>query len=103
MPTKSKGSEPHIEGTKPEDEIQNEDSEIHSKVKEPILAKYVRRHHAPNQIIEDKSDGTMTRNKLKGACFLTEFEPRLVKDAFDNESWVEAMNEEIEQIEKNKT
>ena len=45
----------------------------------------------------------MTRNKLKGTCLLAEFEPRSVKDALDNESWIEAMNEEIEQIERNKT
>ena len=45
----------------------------------------------------------MTRSKLKGTCLLAEFEPRNVKDALENESWVEAMNEEIEQIEKNKT
>ena len=66
-----------------------------SKAKEPILEKYVRRHHAPNQIIGDKSEGTMTR-KLKGTCLLSDFEPRNVRNALDNDSWVEAMNEEIE-------
>ena len=45
----------------------------------------------------------MTRNKLKGTCLLVEFEPRNVKDALDNETWIEAMNEEIEQIETNNT
>ena len=44
----------------------------------------------------------MTRNKLKGTCFLAKFEPRNVKDALDDESWIEAMNEEIKQIEKKK-
>ena len=71
-----------------------------NKSKEPMLAKYVRRHHAPDQIIGDKSDKTMTRSKLKGTCLLVEFEPRNIKDALNNESWVEPMNEEIE---KNKT
>ena len=28
--------------------------------------------------------------------FATKFEPRSMKDALDNESWIEAMNEEIE-------
>ena len=55
-----------------------------------------RGHHAPDQIIGDKSVGTMTRSKLKGTCLLSEFEPRNIKDALDNESWVEAINEEIE-------
>ena len=45
----------------------------------------------------------MTRRKLKGTCLLAEFEPRNVKDALENRSWVESMNEEIEQIEKNQT
>ena len=66
------------------------------------MAKYVKRHHAPDQIIGDKSEGTMTRSKLKGTCLLADFEPRNVKDALENESWIEAMNEEIEKIEKNK-
>ena len=88
MPTK-------FEQPKPEVEIQNEDNAIHSKVKEPVLAKYVRRHHAPNHIIGDKLDGIMTRRKLKGTCLLAQFEPRNVKDSWDNERWLEAMNEEI--------
>ena len=45
----------------------------------------------------------MTRSKLKGTCLLIDFEPRNVKDALKKESWIEAMNEEIEQIDKNKT
>ena len=107
--TKSQGLESHFEAIKPmptnfekpkpEVEIQNEDSGIQSKGKELILAKYVRRHHAPNQIIGDKSKGSMT-SKLKDTCLLANFEPKSVKDALENESWIEAMNEEIEQIEK---
>ena len=61
--TKSQGPKSHFEATKPmhteseklelEVEIQNEDSGIQSKGKEPILAKYIKKHHAPNQIIGD--------------------------------------------------
>ena len=40
---------------------------------------------------------------MKGTCFLIELEPRDVKDALDNEIWIEVMNEEIEHIERNKT
>ena len=68
-----------------------------------MLAKYIRRHHTSNQIIGDKSKGTMTRRKLKGTCLLADFEPRCVKDALENKIWIEAMDEEIEKIEKNKT
>ena len=45
----------------------------------------------------------MTRSKLKGTCLLAEFEHRNVSDALENESWIEAMNEEIKQIENNNT
>ena len=38
----------------------------------------------------------MTRSKLKVTCLLANFEPRIVKDALENESWIEAMNEEIQ-------
>ena len=40
---------------------------------------------------------------MKGTCLLSEFEPRNTKDSFDDKSWIEAMNEEIKQIKKNKT
>ena len=63
-----------------------------------MLSKYVKRHHALDQIIGDKLDGTMSRGKLKGTCLLAKFEPRSVKDTLENEIWIEAMNEEIEQI-----
>ena len=79
-------------GPEPDIEVHDETTGTQSLSKEPMLARYVRRHHALDHIIGDKSDGTMTRIKLKGSCF----EPRNVKDALDNESWVEAMNEEIE-------
>ena len=67
------------------------------------MAKYVRRNHTHNHIIGDKSESTMTRSNLKGTCPIAEFETRSVKDALENESWIETMNEEIEKIEKNKT
>lgn len=71
---------------------------------EPILAKYVRRHLSQNHIIGDKSVEVMTRSKLKdNTCLISDFEPRTVQDALENEDWINAMNAEIEQIEKNNT
>ena len=56
--TELQGLKSHFEATKPmptkseklelEVEIKNEDSAINSKGKEPVLAKYTRRHHTPN-------------------------------------------------------
>ena len=62
-----------------ETEVHEEISETHSKSKELVLAKYVRRHHAPEQIIGDKSDGTMTRRKLKGTSYLLNLNLEMLK------------------------
>ena len=85
--TKSIATEP--EQLEPEVEPQEDKNASHSKGKKPMLAKYVTKHHTPDQIIEEKSEGTMTRSKLKGTCLLVDFEPINVKDALENESWIE--------------
>lgn len=36
-------------------------------------------------------------------CLLCEFEPKTIREALENEDWIKAMNEEIDQIEKNDT
>ena len=38
----------------------------------------------------------MIRSKLKDTYILHKYEPRSVKNELENESWTEAMNEEIE-------
>ena len=43
-------------GPKPEIEVHDEISETHSKSKELVLARYVRRDHAPDQIIGENFD-----------------------------------------------
>lgn len=69
-----------------------------------MLAKYVRRHHKPKQIIVDVESSVMTRKRLRSdTCLLCEFGPKSMKDALDNEDCIQPMNEEIEQIEKNNT
>ena len=101
--TKFEGLNSHIVGPENDANDHGEVSGKNSKSKVPMLARYVKWHHAPNQIIGVKSDGTMTRDKLEGTCLLTKFEPRSVKDDLNSESWIEAMNEEIEQMERNMT
>ena len=44
-----------------------------------MLAKYVRRHHTLDLIIGDKSEGTMTRSKLKGTCLLANLDVEMLK------------------------
>ena len=46
----------------------------------------------------------MTRNRLRNAtCLLSMKEPKTVKDALEDDNWYKAMEEEIQQIEKNIT
>ena len=46
----------------------------------------------------------MTRNRLRSElCLLNKVEPRIVSEALQDNDWYNAMKEEIEQIEKNKT
>ena len=72
--------------------------------KEPVLAKYVRRHHLVSQIIGNKEVGPMTRNRLKSeTCLLSKIKPRTMNDALQDDDWYNVMKEEIEKIEKNKT
>ena len=63
---------------------------------EPILSKYVRRHHPADQIIGDKDARPMTRNILRSeTCLLSMKEPKIVKDALEDDDQYKAMEEEI--------
>ena len=69
----------------------------------PRLSKYVKRHHPTDQIIGDKEERPMKRNRLRSElCLLRMKEPMKMKDALYDD-WYKAMEEEIQQIEKNKT
>ena len=72
--------------------------------KEPVLVKYVRRHHPADQIIGDKEARPMTRSRIRNeTCLLSKIEPRIVSEVVHDDDWYIAMKEEIEKIEKNKT
>ena len=63
---------------------------------EPILSKYVRRNHPIDQIIGYKDARPMTRNRLRSeACLLSMKEPKIVRDALEDDDWYKAMEEEI--------
>ena len=87
------------------EEVPNEEMHIDNMEirKEPVLAKYVRRHHPTDQIIGDKGGRPMTRNKLRSeTCFLSKVEPKTISEALQDDDWYSSIKEEIEQIEKNK-
>ena len=57
-----------------------------------------------DKIIGDKEAKPMTRSRLRSeTCLLSKMEPRIVSEALQDDDWYNAMKEEIEQIEKNKT
>ena len=63
---------------------------------EPILSKYVRRHHLASQIIGDRNARHMTRSRLRSTtCLLNMKEPKTVKEALEDDNQYKAMEEEI--------
>ena len=69
-------------------------------------SRLVRKNHLEDQIIGSKSTEAQTRRQLlyqTKISYLLQVEPTSIKEACKDESWVKAMNEELDQIEKNKT
>jgi hypothetical protein len=69
----------------------------------------IRKNHPENQIIGDINEGVQTRRKLikdtkqSHVAFLSMIEPTNFEEASQEEDWIRAMNEELDQIEKNNT
>lgn len=65
---------------------------------------YVKLKHSKNKIIGDKNKGVQTRrNIVEDYCLISKIEPKDVNEACNDEYWMEAMKEELMQIEKNDT
>ena len=61
--------------------------------------------HLKYNIIGEASKGVSTWNQLKtlgNLAFLSQIEPRIIEEAINDESWVLAMQEELNQFEKNR-
>ena len=68
----------------------------------------MKKYHPQEQIIGDKHAGIETRKRTTSSecanlCLLSQIEPKSYKEASMDEFWVNAMKEELSQIEKNKT
>ena len=69
-------------------------------------SRLVQKSHPEEHIIGSKSIGVQTRKPLLyqiEVAYLSQIEPTSIKEACKDESWVKAMNEESNQIEKKKT
>lgn len=67
--------------------------------------RYVRLNHSKNQIIGNKNHGVMTRGRLANeeVCLISQIEPEYVIEACQDVNWINEMEDELEQIEKNNT
>ena len=79
-----------------------EESNVNDLPKEWIT----HRDHPIDKIIRDISQGVSTRLNLKDAClnmaFVSQIEPSKVDDALGDDQWMIAMQEELNQFERNK-
>ena len=89
-----------------EEEI-NEASEEETYDKEKAPSRYVQKNHPESQILGEKGSGVQTRRTLIGSSsylvLLSSIEPQNVNETSKDECWVKAMDEELDQIEKNDT
>jgi hypothetical protein len=73
-----------------------------------IPSKQVQKNHSSDQIIGNKDAGVETRRKIRSPeqthlALLSTIEPNCFEEASKDEFWNKAMDEELDQIEKNDT
>ena len=89
-----------------EEEI-NEEIEEEMTVEEKTSSRYVQKNHPETQILGEKEAGVQTIRTItetsRYLALLSSIEPQNINEACKDECWVKAMNEELEQIEKNNT
>jgi hypothetical protein len=98
-----------------EEEEEDEDEENLTEVEEQVQqvspktpSKRVQKNHPSDQIIGNKDAGVETRRKIRSPeqthlALLSTIEPNCFEEASKDEFWNKAMDEELDQIEKNDT
>ncbi|KAG5544018.1 hypothetical protein RHGRI_016690 [Rhododendron griersonianum] len=65
----------------------------------------VKLNHPKNLVIGDINDKMLTRRKAKNVvhcvCYTSSLEPKRVEEALSDELWIEAMQEELQQFDRN--
>jgi hypothetical protein len=118
---KIKGRRKRISGTvyeeeaKDEEATKGEDEEDQIEVEEKVQqvppktpSKRIQKNHPSDQIIGNKDAGIETRRRIHSPeqlhlALLSSIEPNSFEEANKDEFWKKAMNEELDQIEKNDT
>lgn len=69
-----------------------------------VILRYVKLHHDLKKIIGDKDAGILMRIKVKeNSCMISKLYHKTIREALTDEDWTKAMEEEVDQIEKNAT
>ena len=89
------------------DEIEDQEHVDHQQLHENLPKEWrFTKDHPKDNIIGETTKGVSTRNQLKlldsNLAFLSQIEPRNIDEAINDESWVLAMQEELNQFERNK-
>ena len=102
-----------VQGSEREEAESDEDVNIQTDTSQQKEAKsplrIIRKNHPENQIIGDINEGVQTRRKLikdteqSHVAFISMTEPTNFEEASQEDNWIRAMNEELDQIEKNNT
>jgi len=92
------------EEDKEKEDTQEDDEDFpRSNTKNPFIR--VQKDHPKSHIMGDKNVGVKTRRQLPDVeqALLSIVEPNNFTEASKSDEWVKAMNEELDQIEKNET
>ncbi|GAU40502.1 hypothetical protein TSUD_189840 [Trifolium subterraneum] len=85
--------------------VQNHDSDENPASQGPPKTWRIVGYHSPDQIIGNTEYGVRTRKALQDVetnlGLISQIEPRSINEVIIDESWIEAMKEELQQFEKN--
>jgi hypothetical protein len=107
--------QPLEEEAEDEKEVEEEDEENPTEAEEKVQevspktpSRRVQKNHPSDQIIRNKDAGVETRRKIRSPeqthlALLSTIEPNCFEEANKDEFWKKAMDEELDQIEKNDT
>ena len=96
-----------VEIPKEDTSNKNQEAPIQQESNENDLPKEWRTHrdHPIDKVIGDISQGVATRLNLKDAClnmaFVSQIEPSKTDEALEDDQWIVAMQEELNQFERN--
>lgn len=76
---------------------EEDDWEDEPEENDHVIPWYVRLNHSPQQIIGDKDVGVLSRRRVRENSWkISTIEPRSAKEAFGDDYWVKAMEEELD-------